>query len=100
MTLEECISRLDGIIAGKGMLPDIADCRNIICHLKRAHEAVQWHDLEKEPGDLPEIDKWVIIAFRQTSNVASWNGCNWVYASGIIARGVTAWRELPTREGK
>lgn len=60
-----------------------------------AYEAAQWH---MDPLDLPDKEKWVCcISTKGRTCVASWNGCNWVYASGRAVRTVKAWRELPTR---
>jgi hypothetical protein len=94
-----CLSRLDEL------KPSDIEAEKIALQAAiTAHESAQWHDLVKNPQDLPE-DFGSVIAEglyngRYIKAEAFRSNNQWVRKGGDEFTSVTAWRELPTREGK
>ena len=54
----------------------------------------QWHDLRKDPNDLPKEDCEIITLHEnENKNIQKWKNGNWTNA---IVISVIAWCEIPT----
>ena len=97
---------LDGLIEYALNQEQLAKCLGELKELKEYKERYRWHDLRKNPDDLPEDNKDVLVTVKGGCVNRTWHdSCGWRNATAKRAsyysdKSVLAWREIEEFESE
>ena len=111
MKLEEAIKhakdeKLDRCIECMKEHEQLADWLEELKELRKYKEKYRWHDLRKNPADLPEDNKDVLVTIKGGCVNRTWHdSCGWRNATAKKARyysndRVIAWKEMEEFENE